>query len=70
MERPYGLDDDEYHAIRQLQKGSAAPPWHHPVWIGPVSAGVVWIDRSVEQPTVRLTSDGFTYPRDSTVRPA
>jgi hypothetical protein len=65
MARPYGLTDDEYRAIRQLQDGVPAPPWHCPVWIGPLSASIVWIDRSVDPPAVRLTSDGRTYPSDS-----
>lgn len=70
MERPYGLSNDEYHAIRQLQEGLPAPLWHRPVWIGPISAGLVWIDRTSQRPKVLLTSNGLNYPRDVTAEPA
>jgi hypothetical protein len=61
---PHGLNDDEYVALRQLQRGALAPPAEHPVWTYLLATGLVWIDWEVRPPTVRLTASGRTYPTD------
>ena len=64
MARPHGLNDEEYAAIRALQEASLASHVEHPVWTFLASSSLVWIDRSVQPPTVRLTPRGRSYPTD------
>jgi hypothetical protein len=62
--RPHGLHDDEYVALRQLQRGALAPSTEHPVWTYLLATGLVRIDWEVRPPTVRLTASGRSYPTD------
>ena len=62
--RPHGLNDDEYAALRQLQRGALAPPVEHPVWTYLLAQNLVRIDWDVRPPTVRLTPGGRAYPED------
>ena len=62
--RPLGLHDDEYAALRRLQRGAFAPPADHPVWTYLLAQGLVGIDWEVRPPTVRLTTGGRSYPED------
>jgi hypothetical protein len=62
--RPLGLHDDEYAALRRLQRGAIAQPAEHPVWTYLVAQGLVWIDWEMRPPSVRLTTGGRSYPED------
>jgi hypothetical protein len=62
--RSHGLHDEEYAALRQLQRGAPAPPADHPVWTYLLAQNLVWIDWEVRPPTVRLTPGGRSYPED------
>ncbi|MDP9255643.1 MAG: hypothetical protein M3Q31_03670 [Actinomycetota bacterium] len=62
MARTHGLNDEEDAAIHALQEAAPAPPADHPVWAYLVSTSLVWIDKGVQPPTVRLTPYGRSYP--------
>lgn len=61
---PRGLTDDERLALVALQEAHSAPPAGSSVWRFLESAGLVWVDRHVMPPTVRLTPDGRAYRVD------
>jgi hypothetical protein len=61
---PRALTTEERSALVALQEAQPAPPAVAPVWRFLESAGLVWIDRHVLPPTVRLTPDGRAYGAD------
>jgi hypothetical protein len=62
---PRALTPQERAALVALQEGQFAPPAAATVWRFLESAGLVWIDRHVLPPTVRLTPDGRAYDVDA-----
>ena len=65
MPLPRALTTEERSALVALQEAQIAPPpAAAPVWRFLESAGLVWIDRHVMPPTVRLTPDGRAYRLD------
>jgi hypothetical protein len=58
------LTTQERAALVALQEGQFAPAATTPVWRFLESAGLVWIDRHVIPPAVRLTPDGRAYEVD------
>ncbi|MDX6540021.1 MAG: hypothetical protein QOI71_1631 [Gaiellales bacterium] len=61
VSHPWDLTDDEFAAIRALQRGEAAPPIGDPVWRGLLEMWMVWIDKSGDPHVVRLTPIGRNY---------
>lgn len=59
---PPFLYDAERAALRQLQIGAPAPPAEHPVWGYLLAAGLVWTDRELQPPAMRLTEAGRSHP--------
>jgi hypothetical protein len=60
----HGLSDEEHAAVLELLEGRSVLPWDHRIWTFPIAAGLVWVDRDVRPPTVRLTLVGRRYGSD------
>lgn len=61
MPHPWELTDEQFEAMRALQRGESCPPANASVWPFLLSLSMVWIDESSEPPVVRLTSIGRNY---------
>jgi hypothetical protein len=58
---PWDLSDEQFEAIRALQRGWPAPPKSNPVWASLITLSMVWIDEAGDPPVVRLTPIGRNY---------
>ncbi|MDX6618604.1 MAG: hypothetical protein QOK36_990 [Gaiellales bacterium] len=58
---PWDLSEEQFEAIRALQRGAPASPVDDEVWSSLLAMGMVWIDESGEPALVRLTPIGRNY---------
>jgi hypothetical protein len=65
MAHPWGLDDEQFAAIRALQAGKPAAPRADPVWRELIAMRLVQLDLDVQPPAIRLTLLGRRYPSPS-----
>jgi hypothetical protein len=57
----WDLSNEQFEAIRALQRGWPAPPRTHPVWAALLALSMIWIDEVSEPAVVRLTPIGRNY---------
>jgi hypothetical protein len=61
MAHLWELSDEQFKAIRALQRREVSPPIVDVVWSALVALGMVWIDHSSEPAVARLTAVGRNY---------
>jgi hypothetical protein len=61
VSHPWDLTDEQFEAVRALQRGAPAPYAHDHVWTFLLAMGLVWIDAQQRPPEVRLTPIGHNY---------
>ena len=61
MAHPWDLSDEQFEAIRALQRQAPAPRANDPVWRGLQTLSMIWIDKNADPHIVRLTAIGRNY---------
>jgi hypothetical protein len=61
VSHPWDLTDEQFAAIRALQRGEPAARANEAIWRALQSLGMVWIDKSGDPHVVRLTPIGRNY---------